>query len=82
MIDRADATVTLTLSDNDGTFDLDSTPGVIRDPVGVGATVTTGGGGGCTVNPNARAGEIDPTLLLLAGGSWLYLRRRRRRHVV
>jgi hypothetical protein len=85
VIDRTANTITLTLTDNDGVFDLDATAGIIRDPVGVAVPVTVassgGGGGGCSLNADPRRAGFDPILPLMALASMLYLRRQRKQNV-
>ena len=85
VIDRIANTITLTLTDNDGVFDLDNTVGLIRDPVGVAVPVATasggGGGGGCSLNADPRRAGFDPILPLMALASMLYLRRQRKQNV-
>ena len=87
VIDRNSNSITLTLADNDGVFDLDNTAGVIRDPVGVAVPVPVassggGGGGGCNLSADPRRAGFDPILPLLALVSLLYLRRKRKQNVM
>ncbi len=81
VIDRTANTITLTLTDNDGVFDLDNTAGIIRDPVGlaVPAAVASsgGGGGGCSLGAVPRRAGFDPILPLLILVPLLFLRRKR-----
>ena len=93
MIDRDQRTLTLTLTlvDNDGVFDLDSTSGNIGDPVGIAVPVAAdaaqpapenagGGGGGCALRTDLQWERYDFSLviLMLMAGIYAGIARRRR----
>jgi len=87
VINHTANTITLTLTDNDGTFDLDNTVGVIRDPVGIAVPTAVasgggGGGGGCSLSADPRQSGFDPLLPLLALASLLHWGRQRSRNRV
>ena len=66
-LDRENKTITLKITDN-GPFDLDPDLGSIHDPVGLavysGEIPSSGGGGGCSMQPQGQ-GEFGLILLVL-----------------
>lgn len=91
-IDRVNRSITLTLVDNDGLFDVDSRGGVIGDPVGIGLPVSSasatptdsggGGGGGCVLRPEGLGRGYDPWAVITVLVAAAYLLRARRQGAV
>jgi hypothetical protein len=67
VIDRNARTLTFTLQDNDGVFDLNPAVGVIRDPVGIATPVSSASSGGSGGGGGGAFGYFMSLLMLLRG---------------
>ncbi|MFC1750845.1 choice-of-anchor U domain-containing protein, partial [Pseudomonadota bacterium] len=67
IIDRDAKTLTFTLQDNDGVFDLNPAVGVIRDPVGIATPVSSASSGDSSNGGGGAIGYFMSLLMLLRG---------------
>ena len=67
----------LTIGDVTGSFSVTTDIAPVEDNATTDELTSRGGGGGCTINPQAG---FDPVLILMIGASLLYLRRRKHKN--